>query len=382
MTNRIHISSKLLLFCILIPVAAGLMYADNSFHWPIFRGNQQLTGASNTKLPDNPRLLWTYETGDAILSTPVISDRMVFIGSDDGSLYALDLATGRKAWVLTTEDAIQAPPLVVFGTLYFGNLGGVFFAVDMTTGKVKWQYKAGAQVSGSANYITEQKGKKKLLAFGSYDNKLYCLDAVSGKKVWAFEAESYINGAASVYNQSFVFGGCDAKVRVVRALDGKELFHIDAGSYIPGSVAIDGNYAFAGHYGNKLVCIDLVKKKIPWEFGDEDEGAPFFSSPAAGNGNVFIPSEDGVLYCINQQTGKLKWKFATGDEIKSSPVIAGDKVVLTSGGGYIYFLESATGKKLWSYETGGAISGSPALAAKMVVFGAEDGVVYAFGERE
>ncbi|MBN2531594.1 MAG: PQQ-binding-like beta-propeller repeat protein [Spirochaetales bacterium] len=379
MKERMKMKINLLICCFIL--AGGLIYADNNtFPWPVFRGNQQLTGAVDSTLPDNPQLLWTYKTGDAVRSTPVISGNMVFTGSDDGGLYALDLLTGKKIWVFTTEDAIEAPPLLAFDTLYFGTLGGVFYAVDMATGRAKWQYNTDAQISGSANYTTEQKGKKKLIVFGSYDNNLYCLDALTGKKIWSFKAKSYINGAASLYNQSFVFGGCDAMIRVIRAWDGKELFHIDAGSYIPGSVAVNGDYAFAGHYGNKLICIDLVKKKISWEFGDKEEGAPFFSSPASGNGNVLIASEDGILYCIDQQTGKLKWKYLSADEVKGSPVIAGNKVVLCSGDGYVYFLDITDGKKIWSYETGDSISGSPAVAGEMVIFGADDGVIYAFGK--
>jgi eukaryotic-like serine/threonine-protein kinase len=390
-----YLSALFLCICLLPCISISPLFADNTDQaaWPIYRGNHQMTGVSETVLPDIPVLLWSYETGDAIHSSPVISGGMVFTGSDDGNLYALDQKTGKRRWSLQTDDAIEASPLYISSThsktgnlhtatlLYTGTLGGVFYAVDVSDGTVKWQFKADSQISGSANYAIIKEGKKACVAFGSYDNHLYCLDASTGKKLWSYEAESYINGAAALYNDSFIFGGCDAMIRVVRIRNGKELFHIDAGSYIPGTVAVDGHMAFAGHYGSKVVCIDLENRRIRWQFGDEDTGAPFFSSPAVGKGCVLIGSEDGVLYCIDQQTGKLKWEYTTGDTIKSSPVITGERVVFCSADGYIYLLDLQTGEKHWSWEIGAGITSSPALAGGMLVIGAEDGVVYAFGSK-
>jgi eukaryotic-like serine/threonine-protein kinase len=42
--------------------------------WPIFRGDQNLTGVSNTIIPDSPKLLWTFETGDNLKSSPVVAN--------------------------------------------------------------------------------------------------------------------------------------------------------------------------------------------------------------------------------------------------------------------------------------------------------------------
>ena len=57
----------------------------------------------------------------AIVSSPVIADGRVFVGSDDGNLYAVDFATGAKLWSFATEDIIEAPPLLLAGTVYVGS---------------------------------------------------------------------------------------------------------------------------------------------------------------------------------------------------------------------------------------------------------------------
>ncbi len=45
---------------------------------------------------------WTYKTGDAIESSPVVVNGVVFVGSRDHNLYALDARTGKKIWSYTT----------------------------------------------------------------------------------------------------------------------------------------------------------------------------------------------------------------------------------------------------------------------------------------
>ena len=60
-------------------------------------------------------------------------------------------------------------------------------------------------------------------------------------------------------------------------------------------------HAYAGHYGNAMVCVSLADGSIVWEYRDETHGGPFFSSPAVGDHRVVIGSRDEHLgahgYC-------------------------------------------------------------------------------------
>ena len=44
------------------------------------------------------RRAWTYTTGDAIASSPVVVGEVVYISSEDHTVYALDARTGKKLW--------------------------------------------------------------------------------------------------------------------------------------------------------------------------------------------------------------------------------------------------------------------------------------------
>jgi len=347
--------------------------------WPIFRGNSNLTGVAEGQLPAKLHLRWQFKTGDDIKSSPVIQNGLVYIGSDDGKVYALDLTNGKPKWTFPTEHAFEAPPLVIDQTVFIGALNGVLYALDAQSGQLKWQYQTESKITGSANWVDLGKDKQKYIVLGSYDNQLHCVDAQSGKLVWTFETDNFINGAAGVEGQQIAFGGCDGLLHLISGVTGKQITEIDVGSYVPGSIAITQNEAFLGHYGNMLVCIDLQRQKIRWQYENKNQNGAFFSSPAVSRDYVIIGSRDYSVHCVNRTNGQLNWSFRTLDEIDSSPVICGDKVVVCSTDGRIYLLDLKKGTEIWSYEIGSPITGSPAVLENMLIIGAEDGRVYAFG---
>ena len=349
--------------------------------WPVFRGDACLTGVAKGSLPENLALLWSFPTGDTVKSSPVVGAGRVYIGSGNGKVYALSLATGSKLWEYDTTDAVEAPPLLVNNSIYIGSLKGVLFALAADTGAVRWQYETGGKIAGSANWVSAGPGPGTWILIGSYDNMMHCVDAATGKPVWTYETKGYINGSPAVADGTIVFGGCDSLVHVVSARNGQMLAEISAGAYVAGSAALARGRAYLGNYGNQLVCVDLTAKKQIWEYGQKDNGSPFFASPAVGADRVVDGSRDGYLHCVGRQDGQRLWTFKTRGDVDSSPVICGDKVVVGSNDGRLYVLRLADGKLIWTYEVGAPISGSPAVAGGRVIIGAEDGRVYAFGAK-
>jgi outer membrane protein assembly factor BamB len=380
LTIQFFVFLLLFLFCSSKKETETKLVDLKTVSWPIFRGNQNLSGIADVNLPDNLQLLWSFKTEYDIISSPVIGYGNVYVGSTDGKVYSIDLQKGDKNWEFNTEDDIEASPLLLDSTVYIGNLSGNFFALDVFTGQEKWKYEISAEVMGSANWVNVPDRSSKLILVGSYDTKMYCFDSKSGELIWTYATDYYINGAPATDEQVVVFGGCDEKLHIVHVLDGKKVGEVWAGSYIAGSAALVDGRAYVGHYDQKLVCIDLVEQKIVWEYFDEEGGGEFFSSPAIGKEKVIIGSRDYFLHCMERETGNPIWKFQTRDDVDSSPVIAKDKIVFGSLDGRLYMLNLEDGKEIWSYEIGAAILGCPAVVDGMVVIGAEDGRVYAFGE--
>src|SRR5437762_9214914 len=103
--------------------------ASSGANWPMFRGNPALTGVATGTLPDKLSLLWSFKTGGPVKSSPSVVDRRVFVGSGDGTLYALDLASGKKIWAAKAAGPVESSPLVLEGKVFFGSTDASPYAV-------------------------------------------------------------------------------------------------------------------------------------------------------------------------------------------------------------------------------------------------------------
>src|SRR5919108_3572572 len=88
----------------LLAIALTVSAQTPTANWPQFRGNAQLTGVAATMLPDTLRLRWTYDAGESIESSAAIADGVVYVGSAEGELLAIDLETGKARWKYTTGE--------------------------------------------------------------------------------------------------------------------------------------------------------------------------------------------------------------------------------------------------------------------------------------
>ena len=357
------------------------LFAQNGstpMEWPIFRGDANLSGYRAGSLPDDFSLAWSFQTADEIKSAPIVASDLVFFGSSDGKIYALTLETGRLVWQYDTGSTVIAPPLYVAGTVIAGATNGILYALQADTGEPIWNYATGDQIQGSANWFRLETSNTIAVVVGSYDGTLYCIGLTDGKKIWEYQSDNFINGTPALWQGKVIFGGCDALIHVLDAQSGRDLATIDAGAYIAASPAIADNEAYVGHYGSALVKASLDNNNIQWEYGDEVDGMPFFSSPALSASRVVVGSRDNYLHCISRRSGKKIWAFYTGGEVDSSPIIVGNRVIFGSSDGIVYMLKLTDGTEVWSYEIGAGISGSPAVVANYILIGSDDGRLYAF----
>ena len=71
----------------------------------------------------------TNVSGVVITSSPSLADNVLYTGSDDGYLYAVDAQNGTKLWDYATGGAITSSPVQVGGVIYFGSNDGKMYAV-------------------------------------------------------------------------------------------------------------------------------------------------------------------------------------------------------------------------------------------------------------
>ena len=111
--------------------------------WHTFMHDLGFSGISpdkGIKPPLEP--LWKFKTGGPLHASPVIANGILYIGSTDGKLYALDAKQWGIKWVFDAGDAIRYSATVLGNRVYFSARNNKVYALDAKTGEKLWEFKS------------------------------------------------------------------------------------------------------------------------------------------------------------------------------------------------------------------------------------------------
>jgi outer membrane protein assembly factor BamB len=87
---------------------------------------------------DTGAKLWSFDTGNFVVSSPAVANGVVYVGSNGGTVgydaYAFNASTGAQLWNFTTGDAFQSSPAVANGVVYVGSEDGNVYSFHLPDG--------------------------------------------------------------------------------------------------------------------------------------------------------------------------------------------------------------------------------------------------------
>ena len=90
---------------------------------------------------------WQSCVDEGISTAIALSGDRAYFGTFGGGLYALDLKErGRVLWRFAVEGAILSDPAVEGGSLYFGGADGRIHRLESATGRELWSFDAGSEI--------------------------------------------------------------------------------------------------------------------------------------------------------------------------------------------------------------------------------------------
>jgi len=177
------------------------VWAIGSSSWPMWRRDPSHS-ASGQSGPAALTLRWKFTTSGAIVSSPSMVDGIVYVGSQDKNIYALDARSGRFIWNFSTTSPIKSSPAVAEGKVYTGADDGYIYCLDAYTGDLIWSEHAGGYVPADfASAVMLRSSPivvKDRLYVGALDTRVYCLDAENGTVIWTYKTEGYITSSPAV----------------------------------------------------------------------------------------------------------------------------------------------------------------------------------------
>jgi len=121
---------------------------------------------SNSTAPNTNQTLWKFHTGGPV-DSPVVSDGVVYFGSLDDKVYALNASNGALIWNYTTGANVLSPSAVAEGMVFVGSYDGKVYAMEASRCRLIWNYLTGGTVVSSPAVAGG------MVYVGSYDHVVY-----------------------------------------------------------------------------------------------------------------------------------------------------------------------------------------------------------------
>lgn len=185
------------------------------------------------------RRTWRYDAGGPIRSTPFITPEYIYVGTEAGELLCLDFR-GQSRWQFRAKRAITSSPLVAQGIVFVGSLDGTFYAVDAKSGWALWRFRMGKGTVSSPCRMDN------FVFIGSADGNIYCIDATTSKEAWIFKTGHQVSGSPVVNKDSLYCGSADGCLYCLEVKSGRLKWKFSTGGPITGTPIVYNDILYIG----------------------------------------------------------------------------------------------------------------------------------------
>jgi outer membrane protein assembly factor BamB/tRNA A-37 threonylcarbamoyl transferase component Bud32 len=326
-------------------------------------------GAASAMIPETTvDALWTFKAEDEIRSSALVAKGIVFLGSYDSNIYALNSKTGDFLWKNPSDAGVASSPALWEDILVYGSEDHNIYALDARRGAVLWLFHTAGPVRSSPRVYSGQ------VYIGSDDQHLYCLDARTGRVYWKYRTWGPIRSTPLIARNLVFIGSDDHNMYALDSATSALKWKFHANGAIISSPTLGEGVIYVGSKDQNLYAVDMESGWAVWKYRTDHYVS---STPAFGGGRVFVGSADGHLYALDPQSGRLAWKFKTEGQVSSSPRFSNGQVYVGSTDSHVYCLNAANGTLRWRYRTGGPVVASPTVEDGIVYIGSLDHKLYA-----
>jgi len=319
---------------------------------------------------------WTFHAGDAITSQVAVVGQVVYLISRDGTLHALDLATGAERWHAAIGAESGGSPTFVGGLVIVPALDGAhaFSAVD---GTGAWTSAAPGPARGTPAVVDGT------AVFDGGGNAT-ALDVATGAVRWSTPLEGRDDSSVAAANGTVVLGDENGVVLALALADGTQRWRVDFGDYARlGTPTIaDGRVFLAsldgGDAGSRhITALDLATGKELWRFASPGDKPSY--TPAVAGGLAITEGEDGHVTALDEATGRVRWQSKSpGGLVEIVPAISGGTVYGASNDGFAFAMDAKSGALRWQVPIQGVPYGA-AITSGLMLVGTDAGTLYAIG---
>lgn len=314
---------------------------------------------------------WVFKTEDEVRTSPSFHNGMIFVGSYDTNMWALNLSDGELIWKFPTQGGIASSPVVdrSAGLVLFGSEDHTFNAVNYKTGRIVWSFTTKDRIRGTAALAMDH------VFFGSDDGYLYALVSSNGRNLWQYDAQTPIRSRPLITDDLIIFGNDLGEVMAVTLSGDRKWSYRTRRSVVASpTLDVEEGVCFIGSHDGFLYALDASSGYSSWRFRTM---GPIISTPVLYHDMVIFGSVDKTLYAVDAINSREKWQFTVDEPIVSSPIVHNNKIYIGGTDGYLYCIDAKLGEENWKFKTEGPITSTPIIVGNTLIFGSLDHRIYA-----
>jgi len=225
---------------------------------------------------DTGRVLWRRAIGPSE-SSPLVANGTVYIGDQDGGVYAFASRTGRLRWSFDTGAPIKASPSLAYGRIYVGNYGGEVLALSAGTGRLVWRS------GGHGNFYSSAAIDAGHVYVGSLDGHVYAFSARTGDLLWSFGTDGYVYASPAVWRGLVLIGSYDHDFYALDGNNGSQRWGYRTGASISGAASVVDGLVYFSSFAHRTYALTAAGGRLRAEWPDGE-----YSPVVAGNGRLYL----------------------------------------------------------------------------------------------
>ncbi|MDR6676242.1 outer membrane protein assembly factor BamB family protein [Pseudomonas oryzihabitans] len=275
---------------------------------------------------NNTERLWHYNTKGPIYSSPaVVSDGSFIVGCEDYILRRIS-KDGFCIWSFEAQGPFHASATIdsARNIVYAGSYDHTLYALDLTTGKLLWKKSFDEQVEDDIYSSPALDGSGNIIV--GTDNILMCFSP-DGEEHWRITETSRFEGTAAIdyiSGRGVIGTELDGKIIVFDVTNGVILKYFPTNGFVVScpSLSPEG-VAYVGSNDGYVYGIELHTLEILWRTNLKCEFryTPFTVLPS---GDALFVGTDERLHCLDQYTGETVWRLEHQGGFHSSPLLTDD----------------------------------------------------------
>ena len=285
-----------------------------------------------------PQWVFPSSTGDddikptALYGASGIDGGVIFIPTYSDKLYAVELATGELKWASAFQagDTLVGGVLASSGLVFFGSTDGYVYALDQETGVQEWSFKTDAEVwskpvlDGTTLYVT------------SLDGHLYALESTTGDELWSFETDAGIAATPVLSEQDGLIyvGGFDGRLRAIDVSTHEQQWERAASNWFWATPLLENGVVYAASLDHSVYAMNAESGEDHWR-DPFNADAEIRAAPVMAGGVLVVVDRGGNVHALDPQDGSMASEtLQLGTNVDADPLVLenGQVLVVTTGG--------------------------------------------------